>query len=431
MLHDTARWWLLPILVAAVVLRLTLALVLPYDAGPDERRRFAFTERLYATGHALRYGSEGGPAYAVKPVFAYRINAWVARLVPGSLPLYVKLRFGSVLAGALVVGLAYVIARQLNPWQPALAAALSAVLAFHPQFMFISAYVNPDVYTVLANTVLLLVLSLAHRQGRLHAPLGVALGVALGLVFLGRENGYVGFILAGAYATWLLYRQFQASLRPLALATLVSLLFPVSFYLHQSSRYGTVYIPLLPDSGVSWVPPGWSVQQAYARLPLEGFDYPVFHLDWRQPAEWFVLITTLLFSSFGVFGYMDVGLPWFWYSWYLAVVVGGVVGLWRWLRCRWAQPDRRLTSRQALLASMALACAAIFFIVVRHNFVVLYQAQGRYLFPALVPLLLLLLLGWRQVARSREIGQALAASGVGFFVLGGSYSVWLLVRLYG
>lgn len=428
MFHETARWWLLVIVILAVAVRLALILALPYDAGPDERRRYDVVRQIYTTGRAPRFGLDGGPHYVVRSVFGYRIAAGVAHLVPGDLPLFQKLRVSSALLGAATVIAAYAMVRQFFPRQPGLAAALAAVLAFHPQFLFLGAYVNADAYTILANVVLLLVLAYTNRQERLTFRSGVALGVALGLVFLGREYGWVGFVLAGAYLAGRLRQQFRATMRPAAFAGLIFLVFPLVFYLHQYSRYGTAYLPLLPKSGISWVPPGMTVAEAYQRYPLDDLDYPVFHLQWQSPADWWILLHPLFLSSFGLFGYMDVGLPERWYVWYLLVLAGGVFGGVRYLRHRAA--DQPTAGPRALLASMVLAMVASVLVVVRHNFVVLYQPQGRYLFPVLVPALLLVLLGWDHVSPDRGINRTALGAVTAWFVLAGVSSAGLLIRLY-
>lgn len=429
MFHNTARWWLLIIVIAAAALRLALALVLPFDAGPDERWRFDVVSRIHATGRAPRYGQETGHHYVVKPIFGLRFNAYLARAIPGELPLFRKLRFGSLAVSLLTVLLAYAAARNLWPAGPKLALGLSSLLAFHPQFIFLGSYLNHDAYTIFANALVFYLLTVVHRRGRLTAVTAAALGAALGLVFLGRENGYAGFVLAAGYGLYLLRADWRLNGRFLAVALAVFLVFPAAFYFNQYAVYGKAYIPVVVGSGIAWVPPGVTVEEAYAQGP-PSLAYWVFRLDWRNPLHWLMLLVTLFTSSFAVFGYMDVEMPWLWYSWYLLLMTAAAVGLGRQLRRGWRVDSADSRSRRWLISSAAVAIVALLIAVIRHNFRVLLQPQGRYLLPLLVPEMLLLLMGWRQVARRSDTSEVVAALGIGFFVLGGAYAVWMLAQRY-
>ncbi|MDO8560564.1 MAG: hypothetical protein Q7S23_06105, partial [bacterium] len=226
---TTARWLAATLVASALLLRLALAMVLPYDGGPDERRRYPVTAQIFATGRTPRYGVETWHHYVVKPMLAYRLNALAAHLVPLALPLYVKLRFGSALAGAAAVVAGYAAARALWPARAGRALAVAAVLAFYPQLVFLSSYLNADAYTIAVNALLFWLLALAARARRLGLPLAAGIGGALGLVFLGRENGYAGFLLA-AMALLPFIAQGRRYRRELLAAAAVALAFPALFY---------------------------------------------------------------------------------------------------------------------------------------------------------------------------------------------------------
>lgn len=429
MFHDNARWWLLVIVIVAVALRLTLALVLPFDAAPDERWRYDVVRQIYLTGRAPRWGYDTPHHFVVKPIFGLRLNAFVAHAVPGHLPLGVKLRLGSVVWSLFTVVLAYTAVRNLWPRQPELAAALAALVAFLPQAIFIGSYLNHDAFTIFANTMVFYLLTVVHRRGRLTPGVAALFGLALGLVFLGRENGYAGFLLAAGYLLYVA-RQNGPAFRPAFLCLLaVFLLFPTGYYLQQSIAYGRAFIPMVVGSGLAWVPPGLSVEEAYRQLPVSAAAYPIVQLDWRDPVHWLLLLVWLMASSFGVFGYMDIWLPGMFYLWYFGLVVLGMSGLvyrlWaRSLGCSTTGSDYRWLLGSAAAASVALVVA-----VLRHNFIVIFQPQGRYLLPLLVPGMLLLLLGWRSLG-SKYVGEFLAAFGAVFFMVSGFWMMRLLVPFY-
>ena len=426
-----ARWWLAAVVVTSLALRFSLALALPFDAGPDERYRYQVMTELYQKNHAPRYGQEGWvPHFVVKPIFGYRLNAWVAHAFPGGLPLFVKIRFGSAFLGAMTIVVAYFIVRNLWPDKPLHAATLATLVALHPKVLGLGTYLNSDAFTIFAVTVVLYVLSLVHRRGTLHWGTSVALGAALGLVFLGRENGYSGYILAAGYCLWLLMTRGRSVAGPIAAAVAVWLLVPTAFYVHQYLTYGRAFIPILVGSGIAWVPPDYSFIEAVQSGLRVGSTYPIVHLDWRQPLHWMGFFGQIFFSSFNAYSY-DIVFPSPFLSWYLLFVVGGCAGFVRFLFRRTPgvdSPEGR--SRRWLLGSALAACLALFAAVVRHNFAVLHQPDGRYLMPLIVAALILLMSGWQLAFRRADWGRWLLVGGTGFFTISGFYGMWMIMRLY-
>ena len=426
---TTARWFVATLVAAALLLRLALALVLPYDGGPDERRRYPVTAQIYATGRTPRYGTETWHHYVVKPMLAYRLNALAAHFIPLALPLYIKLRLGSVLAGVAAVVAGYAAARALWPASVGRALAVAAVLAFYPQLVFLSSYLNADAYTIAANALLFWLLALAVRIKHLTLPLAVGIGGALGLVFLGRENGYAGFLLAGL-ALLPFAAEGHRYRRELLVAAAVALAFPVLFYAQQQLAYGSAFLPLLGGSGIAWVPPGWSVADAFARLPLDGFDYPVFHLIWSNPKHWAIFGAWLVPSAFGVFGYMDVWLPFHWYALFVLMVGASVAGWHRLSSLPASLSVGGVDHRRWLLAGSIVAILTLAAAVLRHNFSVIFQPQGRYLLPLAVPGAVWGVMGWYSAILGKSRG-FWVAFGVSFVIMSGGYSFWKLLTFYG
>lgn len=423
------RLWFAAVLIVAIALRLVLVLVLPFDAGPDERYRYDVMSELYRTNRSPRYGS-GGPHFVVQPIFAYRLSAWVAHAVPGSLPLFVKLRFGSTVASALTVVLAYLISRNLWPARPGRAIALAALTAFFPKLLGLGTYLSADAFTVFASTLVLYTLAFIHRQGELRYGTAALLGVSLGLVFLGRGHGYGAVVLAAGYGLWLLHYQWRRNGFPLALAGAVVLAFPTAFYTHQYLTYGKAFIPLLVGSGISWVPPGFSIAEAYQRQLGAEYEWPVVHLGWWQPLHWVVFAVPLFTSSLVTFSYHWFDFPPVFYSLYLLFCLCSVAGWARSLRRRASSSSPADQSRRWLLFSAAAAGLALLGMVAWLNFYVLHQPDGRYLMPLAVPGLLGLLLGWRLAFPRADANRFVTAGGISFFIWSSLYSVWMIVRLY-
>lgn len=425
-----SRWWLLIIVIAAVAVRLVLVLVLPFSAPPDERYRYGVTATIYHTNRTPRYGPEGAPSFVVKPILGYRLNAWVAHLAPDAVPLFQRVRLGSVVLSVVTIVLAYAAVRKLWPSRPWWATTLAAVLAFHPKFLGLGSYLNADAYTILVNTLVFYILTVFHRQGALRTGSAAALGGALGLVFLGRDNGYAGFIMVAVYLVWRLWHNWRSQARFCAVSVAIFLVFPTAFYLHQYVIYGKAFIPLVVGSGTSWVPPEFSVAAAYQSSIRIGYEYLIIHLDWRQPLHWVVLLVPLFTSSYLIYSFLLIEVPALFYSMYLLFFLGSVVGCVRHLRGIRpdASPEER--SRRWVLVSAAAAGLGLLVAVARFNFTVLHQPDGRYLMPLIAPMMLFFVLGWRTTFRQAAANRLLTAGGTAFFVGSGLWSVWELVRLY-
>jgi hypothetical protein len=107
----------------------------------------------------------------------------------------------------------------------------------------------------------------------------------------------------------------------------------------------------------------------------------------------------VLFRSFwGQFGWMGVVLDDRTYLFYLGLTLLAMVGLGVAALDAWRRPDcAELTEHREILAVVVGALVLVLAGIVFYNLTFI-QPQGRYLFPALVPIALLLALGWWRLA---------------------------------
>ena len=113
-------------------------------------------------------------------------------------------RLLSLLMGVLSVLFTYLLALAMFPAQRFLAASASAVVAFVPQFLFVSSAVSND-STIVAMAALALWLMarlLTAGDRLLHLRDAVALGVACGLAALAKVSGLSLFALAALVIVW-------------------------------------------------------------------------------------------------------------------------------------------------------------------------------------------------------------------------------------
>jgi len=383
---------------------------------------------------AIRYESHQPPLY-------YLLASPVFLLADGSL---LPLRLLSVALGVVLLWVAYRIVGTVFPGQPALAIAVAAFVAFVPMHVAMTAGVEND---TLAELLMALVAwrSLRHLAddaagGRGYWRRLAGFGILLGLALLTKTTAYGAVVMALVAVVWRwaldrrALRRFWDALGWRWLAVFgPALLMALPWYVRNIAVYGW------PDAlGLRWHN---AVVLGQPRTA-----------DWIASNGWGSYLQRLFgftFQSFwGVFGWMGVFLDNRLYQALalLSLVTGLGLLVWavRWTsmrnaRRRWglANPQGHhtaggrlsTTDRQLLLLAVWVGWILLQYLGYNLTFV---QHQGRYFFPALIPLGLGFALGWREILRpatSRWAGAllaliSLALAGAG--LLGGDLPVWLL-----
>jgi hypothetical protein len=104
-------------------------------------------------------------------------------------------RFVSVLFGLLTVVATYGLTREVLPGYPLVAVAAAGVVAFTPQFLFMSSVVSNDVATAAITTLTLWALARIVRLGPTPRRAAVA-GLALGLALLSKTSALLLLLIA-------------------------------------------------------------------------------------------------------------------------------------------------------------------------------------------------------------------------------------------
>lgn len=283
-------------------------------------------------------------------------------------------RLTNLLFGALTVIAAHLLAREILPESPILVAASTALVAFNPQFLFVSAAVSNDVAASAFSTLALWLLIRGLRR-RYTPSRAVWLGVTIGLAALSKVSALALLplaLLATGFCTW---RQ-SCQLSPTQRLS--------SFIVHSS-------LITLTASAAAW----WYVRNAVLYGDPFGlqthFETWWAHGEPLTPAQLWAQLPGVELSFWAAFGMGNVHLPRAFYLALRILVRLAFAGLLLWAVRAWRN-GRRPGPRAWSLALLASWVVIVFVALVRWMQLV-EAALGRLLFPAIGAIAILLTWG--------------------------------------
>lgn len=417
------------------------AVIIPPWQGPDEPQHFEYVRLLYENRRRMALGD-------VSPILEQRIIQSMytfdfPRLAPGifeeqdpprtfqeiwgqygthtrlgSPPLYHILaaslqpftsddvleqmylaRLVSVVLGIGTVVLAFLTLMEVFPYDPFLFLGVPTFITFLPMYSYMRGTVNSDSLATLFGALVIYVLVLAFTRRRFWA----FWGAALILSFLGMLAKKMTFFLIpltlGAIPVHVGYRRVALSQRQLMLGlvfvAVVALLFGTSWMLSP-----------IRSTLVSWVRTAENLIDQY---DSPGMLSSAFRgLMSRNPLgpaalDLYPIYAKTLFTSFwGYFGWWSIPLSPSWYvglaAICLAAGLGILLSIGRWIR----RPESLPTAQRQVLLLFGMAVVLAVAVTVVHSLARFFsptfgRPQGRYLFPTLVPIATLFVLGLRSL----------------------------------
>jgi 4-amino-4-deoxy-L-arabinose transferase-like glycosyltransferase len=383
-------------MIAFVLVGAMYADGIPAWQAPDEPAHYNYVRQLaagslpiispqdYDEAYRSRIVSEGFPPdLSIEPLtyedwqppLYYVLLTPVFKLTDGSL---LALRLISLLLGVGIIWLTFAAASELWPRHEWLALTAASFVAFLPQHVAGLAAVNNDNLAELIIAAILWLLLRGARRPTRSARQWPLIGALLGLGFLTKATAYLmaPVILV---ALWWQYRG-----RPPA-------------FWRASIK---VAVPALPFGALWWVR-NLFVYGGLDFLGKSAHDRVVVGqlrtVDWISEVGIAPAIRQLAVTAFqsfwGQFGWMGVVMERWVYAtaalFSLLIIVGLTVA---WARARWDETQKQQT---LVLLSTALVTVALF---LGYN-LTFVQAQGRYLFPALIPIAVGVALGLATWAR--------------------------------
>ncbi|MGH2592881.1 MAG: glycosyltransferase family 39 protein [Anaerolineae bacterium] len=343
----------------------------------------------------LRYEFHQPPLY-------YLLAAPMYALTGGDL---FALRFVSVALGGVLIVVAFLIVREITPDRPELALGTAAFVAFVPQHVAMLAGVNNDSLAELLLALILLQTFRVLRKGTQgNSGELLALGVVLGLGLVTKTTDYLAVPIVFVALLFSAYRLSPIANRAARIANRPSI-----FILHPSS-----FIPVVAPAlilGALWWLRNLGAYGGFDILGLARHNAVVagqpLTSDWITGMGFgpFLVsaLTTTFHSFWGQFGWMGVPMPEWVYLGLGALSIAAVVG-WLWT-LRTNQATHKPTTYFAILLLLLVLFSFAAYLWYNLTFV---QHQGRYLFPALIPLGLVFSIGIDRWSRllPRPIGLA-------------------------
>jgi 4-amino-4-deoxy-L-arabinose transferase-like glycosyltransferase len=280
-------------------------------------------------------------------------------------------RVVSVLLGMLTVALTIAIGWEIFPEQRWIGLLSGSLVAFNPQFLFISGAINNDNLLVAAATGVWWLLLRAIKfpdQWRRWVWVGLVVGIGL----LAKTSMFVMGLVAGlALVACAIQRRSIKMLVRGALGMGGSAALVAGWWFGRNQLlYGD--------------PLGWSIFRINFKSVLRRGPLP-----WSKVQEFF----TVQFRSFwGVFGWMNVNAPGWFYTAVQVVLGVSLLGLALWLARRRYKNLSGFSRSALVLLGLAIAAQEGYMLWAITRFNESWY-QGRYLFPVIGPLMILVSLG--------------------------------------
>ena len=390
----------------------------------------ATTDYALQENHCFSYEADD---LGRKHVFWHEMAEWPPQR--GVFWAFRVMRWLSLFLGVGTVWLTYRLGLLIRPSDKRVALAAAAILAFNPQFIFMTASLNNDVPTLFLGAAIVTVAVTAVQKK--HPAYYIGLGVLVGLGILSKFALLAFWPLAVLAAVWPLVLiisgkivsgvRYQVSGKPVSEgnASVETSLNLRHLFLNQGNLWFNlavvIFLPILIA--------GWWYWRAY-QLHGDPFMWEV-----TLAAKGSVIARTspLMVSDLWEFVVLHFQSYWLWFGWLnvkppdwvygvLLVWVGtAVVGL---LRLAW---QRFPQLQQPALLFSSLAIAAIYASLFRYIQTINWTGyQGRLAFAAAAPIAVWLTIGLVQVGGTRLTG----LSGGGLFLLATAALPWLILPAY-
>jgi len=439
------------IICLAILVRIPWLLMVPHVEAPDENTHLWVIEFIIKHFQLPDYQAvlSAGPeaVYGSIPPFGYLPHIifykCLVNFIAPAHTLYAA-RLGSLSMGLIVITVAYFIGQLLFLPNRIAALALPLMIVFHPQFVFVTSYINNDATAAALSALILLLLVRSLKNG-LNLPLVLFLSLAFSWLILCKYSGYCVLVVSYIFLPVIVYLHRNKLIQQLARLSVIVL---ITIALTSWWFVRNYFLFSGDITGVSTMHHIWQLNY---HKQLTSFGSPIGvllnHRFWRM----------LFFSFWGWFGYLTRSLPRvIYYSYLFFVIVSivrfcdqfvekiqkGKVNVLSQIRSLFVTnmdnlsastaasiDDNATQSIQAWIWLLLITCFLINFATcVYGSYSGVAGPQGRYLFPSEIPIIAMLIAGLS--SRQNKWSEALVTVLVGFNLFAYCYSSLFLYMLY-
>ncbi|MDX1931235.1 MAG: glycosyltransferase family 39 protein [Capsulimonadales bacterium] len=387
---------LIGITVVAVALAVMFAWRVPFDArsgwNPDETSHLDYLRLLWENKAPVRF-TAGDPAYfeTHQPPLYY-LFALIPYVLTGGNVFAVRLAAVPIQVATIL--LAFRAGRDLFPSRPEVGLGAAAFVAFLPTQAQLSGAINNDGLTTLISVAILWRLGLLVRGTATDLRSSLLVGVLFGLGLYTKLT-VIQLIPAMAVACLLaptgdLSRKVRQGAVFLAVAIGVGILIAAPWLIRNTLLYGDpLNIKIFPLTAGENTPTPTMMMPLFEALGMGG--------SWTD--YWRINAVRTFYTFFAIMpptGSQALTPPILGLVAVILLSLGGLVGAFRAEKEGGVPPDER---RNLLLMLVCLLFIVPFFVRFNLQF---FQAQGRYFYPALLPVALICVTGWRNVLGERR-----------------------------
>lgn len=367
------------------------------DAAPDEHMRYDIPKYIFEheelpNGDEVEIRNYGyGISYGYTPYLSSLVSVVFMKIASlfqvKNVGLIAAARMSSVFFGIATIIVCLQIGKII--FKEEKERYLFAVLiAFFPQFSFLSSYLNNDAISVFA-TSLILYFWIYGMKNHWNIKSCVGLGIANGISALAYYFGYA-FILCSVFIFIVsilkddsIDKKFHYILFRGILVLFVALMvggwfFARNYIIHDGDFLG---LKTSTEQSEIYAMDGWKPSN---RITYKNQEKSIIEMIFGT--KW--LISTFL-SYYAVFGNMSVSIP---YIFYLIFIVFLLLGSVFFIR-KWMMGEKQ---NRIFLVTGLLSCIITFLISVWYSYSSDYQPQGRYIISTLPYLMLIMTMGYKE-----------------------------------
>lgn len=417
-------------LIAVFVFILMWAMKAPFDASPDESMRFQIADYIMEHG-TLPDGRDPeirnanwGISYAFNPITTYIIAAAFGKIVSffteSFTVIYMSMRLVNVIFGTLTAYLALKIGKCLFEKEAAWFFAI--LVSFLPGAVFIHSYINMDSIALFSTAWIVYCWVRAVKEGW-STKICVQLAAAMSVCALSYYNAY-GFLLCSAllFAGMMLKCEekqwnYQEMLKKGILILAVVFVLVGWWFIRNAILYDGDILGMSTSTKYSEMYAIEELKPSNRETPRE-LGMSIFQMMMWIPGAWkHNWLITVMMSFVGTFGHMDIFMPEGWSKCYLGFMFVGIVSNFLYLRENFHISNKKVSeeilkdesgttviktyryervwnAENLMRLCMVLAAIIPCLLLVYYAYMSDFQAQGRYIMPALIPVMYFVTLGY-------------------------------------